>query len=85
MVAGVEDEVLLEQDDEPVLDLPAVQVGCAGNSCERLPAMAREDGVNSLHGVRRCSQALSHVRFKFFQTRIAAAQIPARHTAASSP
>lgn len=48
IVAGMEDEVLLQQDGETVLDLPRVQVGGAGNDCERLPAMAGENGVDSL-------------------------------------
>jgi hypothetical protein len=40
--------VLLEKDNEPVLDLSAVQVGRARNRCERLASMSRKDRVYPL-------------------------------------
>ena len=43
IAAGVEDEVLLEEDDEAVLDLSPVQVGSACDGCETLAPMTRED------------------------------------------
>lgn len=52
IVAGVKDEVLLEKYDKSVLDLPSVQVGSAGDGCETLPSMAREDRVYPLSVVR---------------------------------
>lgn len=52
MVARVEDEVLLEENDEAVFDLAASEVGGAGDCCQRLATMAGEDRVYPLGEVR---------------------------------
>lgn len=52
IAARVEDEVLLEEDDEPVLDLPSVEVGSAGDGCKTLPSMARKNREYPLRVVR---------------------------------
>ena len=48
IAAGVEDEVLLEENDEAVLDLAPIQVGDTCDGCESLTSVAREDREDPL-------------------------------------
>jgi hypothetical protein len=45
---GVEEQVLLDQDDEAVLDLATAQVGGASEGGEGLAAVARKNGEDAL-------------------------------------
>jgi hypothetical protein len=46
----VEGDVLLDEDDQTVLDLAAVEVRGLGEGAERLAAVAGEDGEDALGG-----------------------------------
>jgi hypothetical protein len=56
IAAGVKDEVLLEENDKAVLDLPAIQVGGASDSCESLSSMTCKYCVDALPCVSKCAE-----------------------------